>query len=280
MQKQILLLIFCFSAITNLAAQTSARKIMEEMFAACDRMQTLQFTMKRMERIDGKIDASTTLTKYRRAPFAVYLCNLTPHNGMEVLFNKGQNSEKAIINPNGFPYVNVSLSPYGNKMREGNHYTLYDVGFETLVSNLRHSVVILGSRTDDFFKNEGVVVFDGHQCDKIVLRNSSFAWQNYTVAKATSLESLARSLYLGSHMIKEKNKLADYGTLTAGTIIKIPTAFAKEVTLYIDKVTRAPIYQEIRDDAGVYAKYEFTNLIINPKFAADEFATTHTGYHF
>ena len=199
---------------------------------------------------------------------------------MEILFCKGQNADKAIINPNGFPYVNVSLSPYGNKMREGNHYTLYDVGFETLVSNLRHSVIMLGNRTDDFFKNEGTVTFDGRSCDKIVLRNPNFGWQNYTVTKATSLESLARSLYLGAHMIKEKNKLGGYGTLAAGTVLKIPTTFAKEVILYIDKKTRAPIYQEIRDNEGLYAKYEFTNLIINPTFAADEFATTHTGYHF
>jgi outer membrane lipoprotein-sorting protein len=41
--------------------------------------------------------------------------------------------------------------------------------------------------------------------------------------------------------------------------------------LYIDEANSFPIYQEMNDDKGLYEKYEYNGLKVNPTFAGDEF---------
>jgi outer membrane lipoprotein-sorting protein len=45
-----------------------------------------------------------------------------------------------------------------------------------------------------------------------------------------------------------------------------------KTVLYIDKETNFPIYQEMSDEKGVFEKYEYSNLVVNPIFKADDFS--------
>ena len=63
----------------------------------------------------------------------------------------------------------------------------------------------------------------------------------------------------------------DYDDMVAGKTIKIPTAYAKVTTLYIDKSNNLPIYQKMEDDKGMYETYEFKELKVNPTFTATAF---------
>lgn len=50
--------------------------------------------------------------------------------------------------------------------------------------------------------------------------------------------------------------------------------------VYIDKQNYFPIYQEMWDNKGVFEKYEFKDLKVNPNYAADEFSSGFSGYNF
>jgi outer membrane lipoprotein-sorting protein len=58
----------------------------------------------------------------------------------------------------------------------------------------------------------------------------------------------------------------------SGKQIKVPSAYAKKSTIYIDKETYMPIFQEMSDDIGVFERYEYSSLKINPAFKEDEFS--------
>src|SRR5690606_33708599 len=68
--------------------------------------------------------------KFNRKPKKVYTYVHSPNKGVEILYLEGKNSGKAYINPNAFPYMNISLDPYGSIMRKGNHHTVNEVGFD------------------------------------------------------------------------------------------------------------------------------------------------------
>ncbi len=251
------------------------------MFVACAKVQSLRFKMNKQERVAGKMIVVETEIKYREAPFSVYINTVSGDNkGLEILFNKGQNESKALINTGGFPYVSINLSPYGDKMREKNHYTVNEIGFNMLARSLKNGVVAMGSDFDKFYKHEGTLTWNGYQCDKIVMNNPAFGWVDYTMEKTMTLETFARGRSLSSHLIKEKNNLSGFGTIKAGTKIKIPNAFIKTLVLYIDKKTHLPVYQAMDDDKGAYERYEFLNLVVNPTYTENDFSSSNKAYHF
>jgi outer membrane lipoprotein-sorting protein len=267
-------------SITSVSAQSAARHSLDAMLAACTKVQTLTFKMLKTERIDGKTNEAISQIKYRKSPFSAYVYGVEPKKGIEILFNKGQNNNNAYVYPGGFPYVALSLSPYGNVMRGDNHFTIYDIGFETLAINLRHSVSVFGSRFDEFFKLEGAISWKEYSCEKLVLTDTDYKWVSYTVPKAITLEVLARGLHLNTFAIKERNNLSGYGSVKAGTVLQIPTSFAKKVVLYIDKATHLPVYQEIHDDKGKYSSYEFHELKVNAPLTDEDFSKTNKKYNF
>jgi outer membrane lipoprotein-sorting protein len=76
------------------------------------------------------------------------------------------------------------------------------------------------------------------------------------------------------------NNLRNYESVKPGQKIKVPTSYAKKVVLYIDKLNNLPIYQQLFDEKGLFAEYKYTNLIVNPKLADNEFTKNYTGYKF
>jgi outer membrane lipoprotein-sorting protein len=65
-----------------------------------------------------------------------------------------------------------------------------------------------------------------------------------------------------------------------GKTLKVPSSYAKKSVLYIQKDTKIPVYQEMSDDKGLFEKYEYRDVVVNPKFADDEFTTSFSDYRF
>ena len=100
-------LIFCLIFIlchTTIAQELSAESLMMKMFKKADEVITLKYEMHKSERIEGKLKKSIANSKFRRNPLGVYLKQLNPKKGLEVLFPATPGSDKAIINTNSFPW--------------------------------------------------------------------------------------------------------------------------------------------------------------------------------
>jgi outer membrane lipoprotein-sorting protein len=83
-------------------------------------------------------------------------------------------------------------------------------------------------------------------------------------------------------MILEVNpKLNDYfHILKKGQVLKVPNAYAKHVTLYIDQLYFLPISIKILDDKGLFEQYDYHFLQVNPKIDDAEFTKTYKDYKF
>ncbi|MFP4469884.1 MAG: DUF1571 domain-containing protein, partial [Bacteroidales bacterium] len=79
---------------------------------------SLHYNVRMCERING--EAGT----YREAqiklnvdPFLIYYRQMTPEDGVELLYNREAYGNKVIVNPNCFPWFSLSLNPDGRFMR-------------------------------------------------------------------------------------------------------------------------------------------------------------------
>lgn len=283
--KKSILSLVALSFVFAGTAQVNNRKLAEDMLAKMAAVKTLKYRLYKKERLtNGKFRESEIQVKYQKKPFACYLYMYSPDAGVEVLYQEGLNNGKAYVNPNKklVSFIDFDFDPMGKTLRKDEHHTLFENGFEYMRGILK-AVMKLADDEDKFEEYcqvQGEVNFKGRACHKVQLQYPPFAWVDYKVQAGEDLVKIARKLNLSEYMILEKNKLSFYNSVKAGQVIKVPNVYAKKVILYIDKVNLMPVYQEVHDDQGLFELYEYSNLLVNPTLAADDFSKSNPSYKF
>lgn len=263
------------------AQELSSKEILDRMFASIKKVHSLTFTLKKKERIGTVLNYGEQKVKFTTSPKRVYTEIIIPNKGVELIYVEGLNNNMGYLNPNGFPYINLNLSPYSGPLRKGNHHTLHEVGFQYISDIVSHIYDQAGSDFNRIFLTEGSIFFENKNCYKLIIDYIPFKYIPYTVLPNETVTDIGYKLFISDYMILQLNKnIKDYEDVKAGQIIMVPTAYAKKTVLYIDKITNMPVVQMMYDEKGLIAQYEFHNLVVNPKIDAAEFTPEYEGYHF
>jgi LysM repeat protein len=256
----------------------SCREIMEKMVKSVAEVKGLKYDLKLVERIEKKYNLFGSSVKLNRKPRKLYL----NAKGIEVLWVEGKHNGDALVNPNSFPYINLYLDPTGSLMRQDQHHTIHEAGFDYFSSIIEANVRKSGDRFDQFFLPEGEETINGRACYKIIINNKDYGFTKYTVQKGETLISIARKLYVGEFKILALNKpkVGDYKDVKVGQVITVPNAYAKYVLLYVDKISFLPIGVRIFDEKGLYEQYDYYNVQVNPSFEEAEFTKDYKDYNF
>ncbi len=136
----LIVLVFIQSGIAQ-----SPAIIIREMVESAARLEGFTAEITKEERIDGKIIKQITAVKLIRQPYQVYLNQRFPKEGVEILCRR--DSDRPLINPNSFPWFNLSLDPYGSLMRRNQHHTVFDSGFDLMSNILSRELNRIGNDT-------------------------------------------------------------------------------------------------------------------------------------
>ena len=130
-----LLVVIIFS--TSIPAQDLDFKkgLIQKMINAIDKHNQLEFIMYRSERNEKGYTDGEFYAKIQNVPLKVYIKNEKPRPGSEVLYIEGRNDNRALINPNSFPYFSISMDPDNNILLAGGHHSVREAGF-MLLSNM------------------------------------------------------------------------------------------------------------------------------------------------
>lgn len=258
----------------------SAYDLTLQMIEKVKAIKTIKFTFVTKERIGTKWTEQKSAVKMQHNPLNIYYKQEYPKVGLELLYVHGKNDNSALINTNGFPWVNVSLNPYSSTMTEDQHHTIYDMGLQSLSIILEHLWKKYDKKAPSMVKVDGEVMWDGHTCYQITMENPSFKFVDYTVLKGETLFTIARKLKVNEFMIKERNNLSDFYAVKEGQVIKVPEDYAKKMTLYLDKKRLLPLVMKVYDDKGLYEDYLYFNVEVNPVINVSEFTADFSGYGF
>jgi hypothetical protein len=275
---KILFLTFCIG--TSLNAQ-SVRSVLDKMYQAIGSTNLMSYDMTSTERIGSKMVVKNMSFRLQVSPRKVYMKD--KDSGVELLYVAGWNNNMPFINPNGFPWVNVSLDLNSPKVRADGHHPVTHAGFTYLLAQIKHTEKLIaaeGKKIEDIINVDGNYTWNGRSTTKITLTNPDFKFIDYTCTQSETLFSLCERINVSEYMVMEKNNMGYGAKVHNGTKLKIPNAFAKKVELYIDKENNLPIYQIVYDEKGVFEKFEFKNMKINPPMQAKEFTTQCAAYGF
>ena len=268
------------SAFVYSTKKQSGYAIALKMFKKTSTINSLTYIITKQERIDGKMRKQKSFTKMEKSPFKVYVRQLFPKEGMEVLYVEGEN-KKALINPNGFPWINLKLNPTEGIMRNNQHHTIFQSGFDHVASILEFLSKKYHSEIEDLVIYNGIVKHKNQVCYSISFENPYFKYIDYKVGKNETITNIAAKYKLSEYMILEKNPLIkDYKDVKAGQSIIIPNDYSTKMLLYINKETLVPMRMDVYDDKGLYEKYEYSEITINPEIPSEEFSPDYLGYGF
>lgn len=278
-----IILIFILVVPANIAQNPSKSKdeLIKELIQAMDNVKSLKFRLKKQERIDGKMAPGDQQVKMTVNPFKVYIKVAVPDKDAEVLYVAGQRNGNTLVNPAKFPYINLNLDPFGDILRKNQHHTIFELGFKYMSGIIKDAHRRFGDKVDEFVILEGEVNWNGRPCYKATIDNKDFAYVDYTVKSGEDVLDIAKKHFVSEYMILEINKgVDDYDDVKAGQTIKIPNTYCRKITFYIDKENMLPIYQKLWDDKGLFAEYEYHNVVLNPSISDSEFTPDFKGYGF
>jgi hypothetical protein len=245
-------LLFLFGTVLN--AQ-SLRSVLDKMYIAIGTANLMSYEMTSSERIGAKMVTKNMSFKVQISPRKVYMKD--KDSGVELLYVSGWNNNMPYINPNGFPWVNVSLDMQSARVRADGHHPVTHAGFNYLLTQMKNTEKLIakeGEKLENIIKIEGNFTWNGRNTTKVVLTNPDFKFIDYTCTQAETLFNLCERINVSEYMVMEKNNLGYGAKVQQGKVIKIPNAFAKKVEIYIDKESNLPIYQIVHDDKGVFEK--------------------------
>lgn len=254
----------------------SCKELLQNTLGAIDKIQTLKFHLKVKERFNGVIMDTQSWVKLNSSPKKIYI-NL---NGPEVLWMEGRNNGNALVNPDGFPYFNLNLDPMGSLMREDQHHTIFEVGYNYFAGIVRHIISFAGENFDAYFHCIGTINWNSFECYYITAEYPQFGYHDYMVQKGETLVTIARKFKVSDYMLLEINKTKSYSAVETGQKIKVPNMYASKLILYIDKQLLVPRVIKVYDEKGLFESYEFHDLEVNPKIAEEEFTKDYKKYGF
>jgi outer membrane lipoprotein-sorting protein len=273
--------ILFFSLILCTGKAQPASELLNKLITENDKIYRISMTIVMNERVDGEINEKKADFKINYNPHKIYLKQDYPNEDMEILYVEGLNKNRAWVYPNAFPWVTLSLDPTGNTMRGKHHHSIFNSGFNYFVDVVEHLMIKYADEINKLAKNAGIEFVNGVKCHKIVFENPYFRFINYKIKPGEDLVSIAQKFYINEYMIIENNKnIKDYEDIEPGQIIKMPSDYAKKVSIFLDAGTYLPYLIKVFDDEGLFQEYYFKNVRVNPYFSSSVFDPDNPNYNF
>lgn len=255
--------------------------LIDKMIKAIDDHNQMEFKMYRSERSKNGFTDGKFYAKLINKPYKLYIKNFKPKPGSEILYIKGQNDDKALINPNSFPYFSISLDPDNNLLLAGGHHSLREAGFTLFSDMFKLYKENYGKELYNRITYHGMFKWNDRVCYKISIDYPDYSTKKYTPKKGETLYSISRDQLLNIGKLREYNaKYDDDDILDESDEIIIQNVYAKKAVIFIDNENYFPIYQLIYDEEGLYEKYQYIDLNLDISFKNEEFTRDYSEYNF
>ncbi len=253
--------------------------ILEKMIRRTRSVRTLHYTIKKWERIDSGLFYEENEIKLNRRPFQVYLRQITPRKGLELLYRQGVNQNHILIHPNGPPYINLNFSVDHSQVRKNQHHNIHAMGFDHIAGIIEY--ILHTGKKELHYEPPRPERWNGREGLRIVFYTPHFRFRQYRVREGENIIGIARRLHLSEYMILTNNpSLSGYDDVTPGETIQVPASYAKRTELFLDRETGLPLAVRIYDNRGLFEKYEYHSFRLNPSLPTAAFSPENDAYGF
>jgi outer membrane lipoprotein-sorting protein len=263
---------------SSAAQDTAAKAVILQMIDSVNALKGFKSVIRKTERIEGKLVLQVSVVKVSSNPYEVYVRQMSPKSGVEILCADG--CKRALINMNGFPWINLTLDPYGMTMRKHQHHTVHDSGFDLLADILARNLQEFNADEQSLTRKEDVLSL-GEKAIQIEMINKTYTTKRYRVNGHENIAEIAKKFNVNEYAILELNpQCSNYEDVRSGQELIVPSHYGVRMNLYISKKTMLPLIVRVYDHKGLFEEYDYTEFQLNPRFASNEFEANFAEYDF
>ena len=185
------------------------KELIDNMINAIENQNDLEFIMERKERNKKGFHKGSFYAKMRNKPFKLYIKNFKPKEGSEILYIDGENNNKALINPNFFPYINISMRPENSLLLAGGHHCVKELGFSFINKTFKNYQRIYGDNFYKMMEYEGIYKWKDRRCYKLTIDYKDYKILQYNANEGESMYDIARRDFLNIGKLREYNPNLD-----------------------------------------------------------------------
>ncbi|UCG27455.1 MAG: DUF1571 domain-containing protein [Bacteroidales bacterium] len=258
-----------------------AAGLLRQMISNIRSINSLEFSMKVIYRIEGEQIEKRGRFKLVNEPFRIYYKQEYPRRDLEILYVDGKHNNRILVNPNSFPWINFTLDPYGRLMSENRHQTIFEAGFRLIADILESFLVDYSEDLDKIVRYSGKKVANEIPCHHIIIEIPDFRYINYTTREGETVASIAQQKGINSYMIMENNPGIGSSRKSLGAKdILIPNCYAKRIEFCVDREKLILTSLEVYDDKGLFESFDFGDIKLNVSFHPEEFNRDFPEYGF
>lgn len=271
-----LVFVFLFQIAFGQNIEQSAVDLLLKIDSSLQKTDGLMFKAEIYARLKGNDYNQKADFKIQRKPLKIYYRQYLGNN-IELLYDETKNKEKALVNPDGFPFANLNLSPYSSLILKRQHHNVFEADpLYTLEQILK--------MVEDCKTNECVIKLSDTILNHRKLKVFWYENLNYEITEIRPKEDidlldLAKKLGLNFYSIASLNKGFDSDTeIDEGETVRIPSSYAKEIVLFIDQDQIFEV--QVYDKKGLFEKMKYIWFKKDVQFKSLDFSKENPDYNF
>lgn len=238
-----------------------------------------QFVMR--ELIGDDLETSKVDFKFMK-PFKVYMKYITPSEGQEVLYVRGENDGELKAHKGSFPDITVNLNPRGRAAMKGSHQSIETFGLLRQIEIMGQIYRKAKARGDSTYTVSDGGLFQGELVWKVEAKlPSTGELIKVREDEDGNLWKFAKRVGQTMYVILHYNDIKSPGSIDEGDEIFVPHHYGSRLQYLIGKKSLMPLQETSWDHKGrVYESYDYTALKLNAGFTAKDFDPENEAYDF
>ena len=238
-----------------------------------------QFVMR--ELIGDDLEHSKVHFKFMK-PFKVYMKYITPSEGQEVLYVRGENDGELKAHKGSFPDITVNLNPRGRAAMKGSHQPIQTFGLQKQIEIMGQIYRKAKARGEASYTVSDGGVFLGEPVWKVEAKLPSTG----EVIKVRededgNLWKFAKRVGQTMYVILHYNDIRSPGSIDEGDEIFVPHHYGSRLRYLIGKKSLMPLQETSWDHKGrVYESYDYPEIELNAGLTAKDFDPDNEEYDF
>ena len=276
-----MILLFNFVFVNDTLSQRIEEKaldLLEEVDSVLRCSNGIEFKAELKARMKGEDYHQVALFKIQRVPLKIYYRQYE-RNQIELLYDETVNKKKALVNPAGFPYANLHLSPYSSLILKRQHHSIFEADPTYILEQVFY--MFEQCNPDRCLISLSDTSINGVTLQKIYYKNTHYTIKQIHVQREMDLLQLADYYNVNFYSILFQNEDLDLGSsLKNGEMVKIPSSYAKSIELLIDPQKKQLHSILVEDHEGFFESYRYLWFRNNVVFSPLDFSTDNSEYNF
>lgn len=240
-------------------------------------MHSLQFKVLLYARMRGDDYNQLSVFKIQRSPLKIYYKQFYGNN-IELIYDQTVDEKKALVNPDGFPFTSIRLSPTSPRILERQHHSVFEADPQFILKQVK---TVCSKHMSHFGAIVLDTVYKGCVYKKVIITDKQHKLETIHIKKRASVIDFAQSLGINYYSLVWFNEnLKVDSELKLGSVLRVPTTYAKSFIFLVHPSTYIIRYVEVLDMDGVFEWFEYQEFNYEVLFSSDDFNPKNPNYNF